>query len=194
LVYGIPQRRRQVWWRRVGAGTLLPVLRWLTQLRQPVSGFRLMTAALASEVAGVSRPDVVADFHLVGCARKTACVRVTHAPTRRRRSTYSLPRLAVFVVRIVAGYAPPAKRWLAAVAGLLTLAAGMVVATSVLRAARSCEPAAKCLLTGLGVLGLVGVVGTAALWVGALISLARLKAGPQYVVAERMPPQVGARE
>lgn len=124
VVYGVPERRRSSWWRRLGSRVVMLVPRYVMQVDFDISSFRLLRRPIAAEVARVERHDVIIDVFLAWTTDRIAATRVRHDSSAGRTSSYTPRKLAQVLVNMLANYTVLPLRIASWVGALLSLLAG----------------------------------------------------------------------
>lgn len=106
VIYGVPSRAKQPFW-RVVASKLVRLALMGTVGRQRasiVTSFRAFRTDLRRAFESYSGPFVSVDVLLTWGAARFEGVRVAHDPRRHGRSQYAVPRLAVHAINMLTGF------------------------------------------------------------------------------------------
>ncbi|MDH3629362.1 MAG: glycosyltransferase family 2 protein [Acidobacteriota bacterium] len=103
LVYGIPDRRRHAWWRRLGSRLVMLIPRRVMGVPFDIGSFRLLDARIAAEVAKALRHDIVLDVYCSWVSDRIEAVTVEHHESRRD-SSYTIFGLCRMLLSILYNY------------------------------------------------------------------------------------------
>lgn len=104
VVYGVPERRHQSWWRRIGSRLVMRIPRLTMGVDFDISSFRLIDGEIAREVAKVQRHDIVIDVVLSWITDRIAAVKIEQASSAAGPSSYTLLKLLQVLFNILYNY------------------------------------------------------------------------------------------
>ncbi|MFC1736742.1 glycosyltransferase family 2 protein [Candidatus Hydrogenedentota bacterium] len=128
VVYGMPILRKYSWWRRFCSSMVMLVPRYVTKLDFGISGFRLIRAPIAREVAKSLRHDIILDMYLAWSTERISSVQVAHNEASGRKSSYSAFKLVTVLANLLCNYTVLPLR-LAVAMGLVLSVLSMLTAT-----------------------------------------------------------------
>jgi undecaprenyl-phosphate 4-deoxy-4-formamido-L-arabinose transferase len=121
VVYGVPERRRHSWWRRLGSRLVMIVPRLVMKVPFDISSFRLIRRPIADEVAKAQRHDIVIDVMISWITDRIAAVRVQQLESTARKSSYTPVKLMQVLFNILYNYTVLPLRFSILIGGALSL-------------------------------------------------------------------------
>jgi len=121
VVYGVPERRRHSWWRRLGSRVVMIIPRLVMKVRFDISSFRLIRGPIAAEVAGAQRHDIVIDVMISWITDRISAVHVQQLESTARKSSYTPFKLLQVLFNILYNYTVLPLRFSIMIGGLLSL-------------------------------------------------------------------------
>ena len=121
VVYGVPERRRHSWWRRLGSRVVMTVPRLVMKVPFDISSFRLIRGPIAAEVAKAQRHDIVIDVMVSWITDRISAVRVQQMESTARKSSYTPVKLLQMLFNILYNYTVLPLRFSILIGGILSL-------------------------------------------------------------------------
>ncbi len=121
IIYGVAERRRHSWWRRLGSRLVMIIPRLVMKVPFDISSFRLIRGPIAAEVAKAQRHDIVIDVMISWITDRIAAVRVQQMESTARKSSYTPVKLIQMLFNILYNYTVLPLRLSVMVGGLLSL-------------------------------------------------------------------------
>jgi len=120
IVYGVPERRRHSWWRRLGSRMVMIIPRLVMKVSFDISSFRLIRGPIAAEVAKAQRHDIVIDVMISWITDRISAVRVQQLESTARKSSYTPFKLIQMLFNILYNYTVLPLRFSVVIGGLLS--------------------------------------------------------------------------
>jgi len=121
IVYGVPERRRHSWWRRLGSRMVMMVPRMVMKVPFDISSFRLIRGPIAAEVAKAQRHDIIIDVMVSWITDRISAVSVRQMESTARKSSYTPVKLLQVLFNILYNYTVLPLRVSIMIGGLLSL-------------------------------------------------------------------------
>lgn len=133
VVYGVPKKREQAWWKGLFAATVKSSIASVMGLRpvRDIGAFRLFRAHLRRAFAHYEGPDVLVDVLLSWGTRRFASVQVDEAPREAGVSNYNFWKLVKVFLLVLTSYTTIPLR-LASIIGFIFTLFGFFVLVYVL--------------------------------------------------------------
>ena len=131
-VYGTPAMRRGPRWRGIASRIVMSVPRRVMGLSFDISAFRLMTGAIARQVATSDRHDIILDINISWLTRRIGSVEIEHHASELT-SSYSFVSLVSIFIDLICNYTVMPLRLISAigfVVSLLALVAAAIIFVS----------------------------------------------------------------
>lgn len=105
LVYGIPEKRKHSWWRRLGSRMIMLVPRMVMKIDFDIAAFRLVKASIAKEVAKADRHDIIIDIYFAWLTERIVAREVKHDKDQDdRHSSYTMWKLIRVLFNMLCNY------------------------------------------------------------------------------------------
>jgi glycosyltransferase involved in cell wall biosynthesis len=123
VVYGVPRRRRQVWWKSLASAIVKRAIALVMGLRtvRDIGAFKAFRADLRKAFADFHSPDVLVDVLLSWGTSRFASVLVDESPRAVGKSNYSLFKLIKVSLLVLTSYTTIPLRFASLIGFLFTL-------------------------------------------------------------------------
>jgi len=128
LVYGVPSKIEQKFYRRIFASLIRVILAKIFNVKKAkyISSYRIFRNSLSLNFPKNPRGNISIDALLFWCTNRIGFIKVEHSPRKVGKSNYSLKRLLKFALDTVTGYSTvPLK--LATYLGLIVSLMGLII-------------------------------------------------------------------
>jgi undecaprenyl-phosphate 4-deoxy-4-formamido-L-arabinose transferase len=123
VVYGVPRKRQQVWWKSLASTIVKRAIAYVMGLRtvRDIGAFKAFRADLRKSFDQYSAPDVLVDVLLSWGTSRFASVTVDEAPRRVGKSNYNLFKLIRVSLLVLTSYTTIPLRFASILGFLFTL-------------------------------------------------------------------------
>lgn len=123
VVYGVPRRRRQVWWKSLAARLVKRAIAFVMGARtvRDIGAFKAFRADLRTSFAGFHSPDVLVDVLLSWGTTRFTSVQVEESPRVGGKSNYNLIKLIKVSLLVLTSFTTIPLRFASLVGFLFTL-------------------------------------------------------------------------